>query len=362
MQREELERWVRRSKTAQALTLRARIVLASATGKTDLAVATDLGTTRVTVGKWRRWFLQSGCDGLLDEARPGAPRTDSDVERVVSTTLESLPRDATHWSTRSMASVCGLRAATVGRVRPATPPLRDLQVVEGPAVHRERARYRRPVPASAREGGGLVRPREVADAGPGPYLTGAADAPAPAGTAHARLPAARNHVAVRRPERGDRQSAHAMPPAVSRGRVRQVSACHRQGGARRRGHPCCSGQLWDPQVSDDPRVARASSLLSPALHPHECVVAQPWSSAGSRCPPRSRSAGAQTEARRSWSRQPSSTSRSTMRIRSRSCGPRPRSTVQRWSDSAGATRPDRALPVSQSLERPVSLLTSFQAT
>ena len=118
MQREELERWVRRPKTAQALALRARIVLASAAGKSDLAVAAELGTTRVTVGKWRRRFLQSGCDGLLDEARPGTPRTvsDADVERVVTTTLESMPRDATHWSTRSMARVCGLSAATVGRI------------------------------------------------------------------------------------------------------------------------------------------------------------------------------------------------------------------------------------------------------
>ena len=118
IQREELERWVRRPKTAQALALRARIVLASATGKSDLAVAAELGTTRVTVGKWRRRFLQSGCDGLLDEARPGAPRTvsDADVERVVTTTLESMPRDATHWSTRSMARMCGLSAATVGRI------------------------------------------------------------------------------------------------------------------------------------------------------------------------------------------------------------------------------------------------------
>ena len=94
MQREELERWVRRPKTSQALAPARRIVLASATGKSDLVVAAELGTTRVTVGKWRRRFLQSGCDGFLDEARPGAPRTvsDADVERVVTATLESMPR------------------------------------------------------------------------------------------------------------------------------------------------------------------------------------------------------------------------------------------------------------------------------
>lgn len=114
----ELERWLRRRKTAQSLALRARIVLESASGKSDSAVAKALGTTRTTVGKWRRRFLEQRCDGLLDEARPGAPRTvsDEDVERVVTRTLESLPKGATVWSTRSMAKACGLSFATVGRI------------------------------------------------------------------------------------------------------------------------------------------------------------------------------------------------------------------------------------------------------
>ena len=115
---QELRRWVRRTTSSQALALRARIILESTTGKSDLEVADELGTTRTTVGKWRRRFLAGGCDGLLDEPRPGAPRTigDDEVERVVVKTLESLPRDATHWSTRSMAKECGLSAATVSRI------------------------------------------------------------------------------------------------------------------------------------------------------------------------------------------------------------------------------------------------------
>ena len=117
-QREELERWLRRSKTGQALALRARIVLACAEGESDVSVAARLGTTRATVGKWRRRFIEKGCDGLLDEPRPGAPCTvsDADVERVVTTTLESMPRGATQWSTRSMAKRCGLSSATVNRI------------------------------------------------------------------------------------------------------------------------------------------------------------------------------------------------------------------------------------------------------
>ncbi len=117
-ERQALQRWVRRRKTAQALAMRARIVLACAEGESDQAVAERLGTTRVTVGKWRRRFLEKGCDGLLDEPRPGAPRTvsDEDVERVITLTLETMPRGATHWSTRSMAKKSGLSSATVGRI------------------------------------------------------------------------------------------------------------------------------------------------------------------------------------------------------------------------------------------------------
>ncbi len=117
-ERQELQGWLRRSKTSQALALRARIVLACAEGVSDKAVAERLETTRVTVGKWRHRFLEKGCDGLLDEPRPGAPRriSDEDVERVITTTLESMPRGATHWSTRSMAQAVGLSPMAVSRI------------------------------------------------------------------------------------------------------------------------------------------------------------------------------------------------------------------------------------------------------
>lgn len=117
-QEEELQRWVRRPKTAQGLAFRARIILASAGGESDMAVAAQLGTTRETVGKWRRRFLKAGCDALLDEPRPGAPRqiSDAQVERVITETLESTPKDATHWSTRSMAEVSGLSQSAVSRI------------------------------------------------------------------------------------------------------------------------------------------------------------------------------------------------------------------------------------------------------
>jgi len=117
-ERAELERWLRRRSTTQGLAFRAQIILASAAGDSDLKVARELKTTRETVGKWRRRFLQARCDGLLDEPRPGAPREieDEAVERVISLTLDSLPKDATHWSTRSMSQSSGLTQSTVGRI------------------------------------------------------------------------------------------------------------------------------------------------------------------------------------------------------------------------------------------------------
>src|SRR3990172_5038997 len=104
-ERRTLERWARRPKTAQALAQRARIVLACAVGGLNSAIARKLGVTPQTVGKWRTRFQADRLDGLLDEPRPGAPRRilDEDVERVLAKTLESTPRDATHWSTRSMS-------------------------------------------------------------------------------------------------------------------------------------------------------------------------------------------------------------------------------------------------------------------
>lgn len=117
-ERETLLRWTRRPKTAQALACRSRIVLACAAGSSNGGVAQALHITRQTIGKWRRRFVLNRLDGLLDEPRPGAPRaiSDEDVERVITMTLESAPRDATHWSTRSMAAASGLSQSAISRI------------------------------------------------------------------------------------------------------------------------------------------------------------------------------------------------------------------------------------------------------
>ena len=117
-QRSTLESWARRPKTAPALALRARIILACAEGKPNGVVARQARVRQQTVGKWRSRFVSKGVEGLLDEPRPGTPRkvSDADVERVLTTTLESVPRDATHWSTRSVAQQSGLSRSTISRL------------------------------------------------------------------------------------------------------------------------------------------------------------------------------------------------------------------------------------------------------
>ena len=116
--RDTLTRWTRRPRTAQALALRARIVLAAAEGRSNDAIAADLRVTAHTVGKWRRRYLEQGPDGLLDELRPGAPRTigDERIEAVIVHTLEAKPADATHWSTRSMARSTGMSQSSISRI------------------------------------------------------------------------------------------------------------------------------------------------------------------------------------------------------------------------------------------------------
>jgi len=113
-----LEAWTRRRTTAQALALRARIVLAAAGLLTNAEIAELEGVSRPTVTKWRNRFAAKRLEGLLDEPRPGRPRTitDEEVERVVITTLETKPKNATHWSTRSMAKEVGVTPDAVMRI------------------------------------------------------------------------------------------------------------------------------------------------------------------------------------------------------------------------------------------------------
>src|SRR3981081_4710740 len=117
-ERVRLEAWARRRSSAQALALRSRIVLAAAEGLNNTEIARRLGVHRPMVRKWRSRFAEHRLDGLTDEPRPGRPRTGTDekVEAVIVKHLEATPKDATQWSTRSMASEVGLTQSAVLRI------------------------------------------------------------------------------------------------------------------------------------------------------------------------------------------------------------------------------------------------------
>ena len=117
-EREQLVTWTRRRKTAQALALRSRIILECATGIDSKRVAQQISVTQQTVSKWRNRFAMDRLDGLLDAPRPGAPRTidDARVDAVIAKTLETVPKNATHWSTRNMARETGLSQTAVSRI------------------------------------------------------------------------------------------------------------------------------------------------------------------------------------------------------------------------------------------------------
>src|SRR5215467_8791727 len=117
-EKEKLTMLARRPKTGQALAMRARIVLGCNDGLTNGEVAKRLGITGATVCKWRERFRVNRLEGLLDEPRPGVPRsiTDKQVEAVVTKTLESMPANSTHWSTRLMAKKAGLSQSAIVRI------------------------------------------------------------------------------------------------------------------------------------------------------------------------------------------------------------------------------------------------------
>jgi transposase len=118
VERSQLVAWSRRATSANALAMRSRIVLAAADGLTNTAIAAKLDIAIGSARRWRTRFVRERLDGLLDEPRPGRPRTvaDEQVEAVITRTLETTPKNATHWSTRSLAVELGMSQSAVSRI------------------------------------------------------------------------------------------------------------------------------------------------------------------------------------------------------------------------------------------------------
>lgn len=116
--RAQLESMARSRSMSHALVRRAKIVLMSDRGHTNQQIGQQLGLSGASVGKWRRRFCQQGLMGLYDELRPGSPRSISDerIAALIHKTLKKKPKEATHWTCRSLAAEAHLSKSTVQRV------------------------------------------------------------------------------------------------------------------------------------------------------------------------------------------------------------------------------------------------------
>ena len=245
-ERTTLEQWARRRTTAQGLAQRAQIVLGVRRGPIEFGDRGELRITRQTAGRWRRRFVEKRLDGLVDEPRPGTPRrlSDAQVEQVITDTLETTPRDATHWSTRTLAKELDAESRHgrphLARLRPAAASERDVQAVARPALRREGARRRRPLSGAAGSGVGPERRREEPDSGPRPDRADSADDVRLARAPDARLPSPRHDVAVRGARCGDRQGHRRVSSPASQSGVPAVPRDDRRpraGGPRRASDP-----------------------------------------------------------------------------------------------------------------------------
>ena len=272
-EREELVALTLRRKTAQALALRARIVLACADGQDSKAVAARQRVTPQTVGKWRARYVEHRLDGLLDAPRSGAPRTidDARVDAVIAKTLESVPDGATHWSTRTMAREAGLTQTAVSRIWRAF----------GLQPHRQETFKLSTDPMF------VDKVRDIVGLYMAPPLMAmvlcvdeksqiqALDRTQPQLPLAPGIPARRTHDYERH---GTTTLFAALdiataPPAPQQ-RVPAVPAHHRGQRADDAGHPSGHGQLRHPQDPLDQGLVRSAPALSRPLHADLGVLAQ----------------------------------------------------------------------------------------
>ena len=286
-ERAQLEAWERRRTSAQALALRSRIVLAAAEGANNTEIARELGIAVSSVRKWRNRFAEHRLDGLSDEPRPGQPRkiTDAKVEEVIVKTLETTPKDATHWSTRSMAAEVGLNQTAVHRIWKAfgLQPHRsgDVEALQGSAVHREGPRRGRAVSQPAGARGRALRRREVADSGAGPHRTDLADAPGRARARDTRLQALGHLQSLRRAGHHHRPGDRPLAQPPSRDRVQAVLADARPRGPSRTRRPHRARQQLNAQDAGNPEVAKPRTPGSRCTSPPPAARGSTSSSAGS---------------------------------------------------------------------------------
>jgi transposase len=112
-ERQELLTLIRAHTTPQHFSFRAHIILQLAEGHNAREVARHLGTSRVTVRRWRRHWLArpagSVSERLQDAPRPGAPATFAveqwcQIMALACEPPEDSERPISHWTPREVAA------------------------------------------------------------------------------------------------------------------------------------------------------------------------------------------------------------------------------------------------------------------
>jgi transposase len=118
-ERATLTNWARSRTAAARRVTRAKIVLAAAAGAENQEIAADLDLTRGTVATWRQRFAAEQLAGI-ERDRPGRGRKAHKrkhwARTIVEVTLHTTPKNATHWSQRTLADHLGIDKSMVERV------------------------------------------------------------------------------------------------------------------------------------------------------------------------------------------------------------------------------------------------------
>ena len=139
-EREQIQQWASAHGSPQQVALRCRIVLATADGQSDVAIARQLSVNRKTVILWRQRFFEQRLDGIWEIApgRGRKPNYDTDkIAAIVDATLQTKPEGMTHGSCRTMAKSQGVSKSTVNNIWQAHPG-EDVQAVRRPEVPRRK--------------------------------------------------------------------------------------------------------------------------------------------------------------------------------------------------------------------------------
>ena len=118
-ERMTLQRWSQGRKVSVRQRDRARMVLLAAEGRSNQEIAAEMGVKQHTVGRWRNRFAELRLAGIeKDLPRGGRPRDQREQREseIIRKTTQETPKNATHWSTRTLAKKLGVTQSMIHRV------------------------------------------------------------------------------------------------------------------------------------------------------------------------------------------------------------------------------------------------------